>query len=318
MPKAKKPEERQATTDRTEKEPRWQCPGPIQDDIVYLATTTKWTPAQIYEEVTDDLARKKSKLIMTSKRTVERMVLFYRTRTLFELWSVADGEVEDAAPILEVLADVILSLERKHSFSKREAEWVLRIRRILPEVERFTAWEIARAYLIAETRGRDTSALDTYLAFNTWKNANRSGNYNYAQERGWIEGVTIELDYDDKELLEGVDKNASALRLQIEGMERTGPSKPEQAKRRHHIERQDPELAEKMLKAWEDGFQRQKQLWFEWRRQGKTKLTPKDKAAWLSVWDEYNRLADSYKEGQGNGEPIDRQAPSILTDYTKL
>lgn len=180
-------EAQSGATDQTGKEPKWQCLGPIQDDIIYLSTTTDWTPAQVNEKVKADLTRKKRDHLMPSKRTVERMVKFYRTAHSVEPWSVASSEAEDATLILEVLADVLLLTNgQKKSFSKEEAEWVLKVRKMVPDAELYDVWWIARSYYLSHVRGLDTNALDMYLAFKPWRCKGRYDNYRYALKERWF------------------------------------------------------------------------------------------------------------------------------------
>lgn len=335
MPTAKKSGKRQGVTGQSEKEPKWQCPGPIQDMVVYLATTTQWTPSQIFEKVSDDLAKdKKNKLIMPSKRTVERMVKHYCSMSKpgdSDTWSVADSEPEDAALILKVLADVMLFTHgEKPTFTRQEAKWVLKIGKMLPEAYSLTQiWLLAKDYVVAETRHQETGHLDAYLAFKPWKNNDRYRTYEYAVNHKWIPphdnwifdglltptygmsalvdkplslsflwwGLKRERDRRFEVLFIGERVPGTPLLRRVpEGDPGYGRGKL------HRIWGKAPELARRIHEEFRAADRRADELEDEWgrriERDSETEAEPEDIAAMDSVWQELDRLLESHEEGK--------------------
>ena len=125
-------------------------------------------------------------LIRTIQR-VRRELLFPETT---DLWRIDDGKPEDAALILQVLGEIIvLTKGRKRTFIKQEAEWVLRIRKMIPDADSLKVWDIARSYLLHELRGQDSGPLDVYLSFTPWRSKEHYDRYWLAIEH--LEDVRV-------------------------------------------------------------------------------------------------------------------------------
>jgi hypothetical protein len=138
-------------------------------------------PIEIYRQMTEgDQWKHLENLPLL--RTVQSMAQEQRFVDKSGPWSVADEDFspEDARLILEVFADVIAFNHKKHVFTKAEAAWVLKVRRIAPRLYLDRVWEFARAYMLAESKGESTAGLDALLAFMPWKNKNRRFNYQQA------------------------------------------------------------------------------------------------------------------------------------------
>ena len=131
-----------------------------------------WTPKQIhrwFEEQVIDKRLPESKL--PGERTLQRVAEEATMRDTSGPWRIADADdPEDAKLILDVLANVTVhSTGKKHSFTKEEARWVLRVRKIVPDADPVKVWFVARAYQLYQSRGLDSRALDMYLAFAPWR-----------------------------------------------------------------------------------------------------------------------------------------------------
>jgi hypothetical protein len=277
-----------------------------------------WSPAKIFREMKTD-KRFRNKVDFPTQRTVERVVKEVEIRDKTVPWSVADknenglflNTPEDSTLVLEVLADVILaSAGEKRIFTKQEAKWVLRIRKLVPDMKLLGVWQLAHAYMLSESRNEPTERLDTYLAFKPWRNANRFGNYKYAVDQGWIGGDPLDrwetTDRFDVEVgnfldntLSVVEGDPSTWALIRQLMEDMLPKLQENTRRLRMIEEQDPALHKEVLKAYEDDRQVAVQFLREWRARPNKELMPKDQKLLGSLWREYNRLLNAFEEGKG-------------------
>ena len=110
---------------------------------------------------------------LPSLRTVQAIVREYRPPDSSARWSVGDAEGDDEARlVLPVLAEIA---DRTKGHSSRvthaEAEWVVRIRRAVPTLAPWQAFQLARFYLAKTARNESTETLDLYLALTVWPSA---------------------------------------------------------------------------------------------------------------------------------------------------
>ena len=147
-----------------------------------------WTPSQIHTDLERKLKAQDRLVEVPSLRTVQRIVKDVEIRDTSGTWRPADDEAEDARLILEVLANIIIySSGKKRSFSKAEARWVLKIRKLASDADAVKVWRLARTYMVYESQGNaSTEDLDAYLAFAPWRNKNHLLHYVYAAVKGWI------------------------------------------------------------------------------------------------------------------------------------
>jgi len=85
--------------------------------------------------------------------------------------NLSDYEGEDAKLILEVISELVIQSKGKVcSLTKANAEWIVKIRKAVPDMKLYSTWPIARLYLLQESRGsKDFQALDNYLSFAPWR-----------------------------------------------------------------------------------------------------------------------------------------------------
>ena len=297
MPRVNKDKTRPVTPPQREKPPGGQTPGPILNRIIYFAATETWRPAQINEAVLADLTKRKRSHEMPSLRTVERIVNYYRNPGASQIWTVADSEAGDATLILEVLVDVmLLTYGAKRAFAKGEAQWVLKIRKMMPDAASFRIWLIAGAYFVSETRGQDTSPLDMYLAFKPWKSKRRFDNYSDAVENGWIKEdpsvawlLTYPIDDDDEDSQKPSRKVGQLPEAEVYfemQIEQGIPRLYENMEKIRRIKAKNPTLGQKIDKAWHDARAKRSECL-------RLHKSPPDE-----LWDEYKRLIDSFEEGK--------------------
>jgi len=113
-------------------------------------------------------------------RTIQRIVKDMKITDTSYRWSIKDYDGEDARLIFDVLAEVIdWSDGQKYNFTKKEAEWVLRISKATGDLHAFLVWILAKFYMYRELKGiKDTEELDMYIAFTPWRSMDALQQYN--------------------------------------------------------------------------------------------------------------------------------------------
>jgi len=259
------------------------------------------SPAEIHREIeaSDEFVHLEKLPVL---RTVERVVEDAWIRDKTGPWSITDCQPEDSRIILDVLADVIFGLGAKRVFTKAEAAWILRIRKLAPDLSSVAVLDLALSYISAEGRGESTEMHDWYLAFKPWRNMNRLHNFDYAVERGWIEADIGTWFYPDPSTGSenfkdprawSLDDDHSMVRLWKDAVEREEPLGPREKRKRLRILEENPALGEDIKRAWEAVNQRQVQLS---AKRLKRDITREDIAGLRALWKEYRRLLDSFKE----------------------
>ena len=171
---------------------RRRIPGNVEGEITELALTTRWSPAQIYRDIS---SREELMADVPHQRTVERIVRDVRRRDGEKtLWTLAVSDGEEAKYVLEARRALILHQEKAglHRFSREEAQWVAKILKIAPDLAPDVAWLVAQVYRHFCPSGEEQEvddiidALDDYLAFAPWRNPDRYQIYIRAVEEGWI------------------------------------------------------------------------------------------------------------------------------------
>jgi hypothetical protein len=122
--------------------------------------------AQISKNIADELKNESDR---PHPRHVQRLVKEL-TPGAAAPWSLADSrDADEARIILDTLRDLINRTEdRITSISLREADMVLKIRWLAPDLGFVPVWELAREYLRREDAEQDTRDLDAWLAFKPW------------------------------------------------------------------------------------------------------------------------------------------------------
>jgi hypothetical protein len=144
--------------------------GDVRDAIVVLALEKPgWNATDIHRALQQD-ERVAGRL--PTVRTVQSMVKDARPRDASGPWSLADGDVSgaDAALILPVLAAVVREREgHVPGVTRREAAWIVKLRRAVPDLPPWETYRLARRYLVREDRKEPCMDLDLFLAFAPWR-----------------------------------------------------------------------------------------------------------------------------------------------------
>ena len=157
----------------------------MQDEIIFLALNPDWTPAQIHREL---LERQEEFKDIPTVRTVERIVKERRTLDASGPWSLADNDGDEIRLILEVRRVLIENFGHDvHRFSKEEAAWVLKIRRLAEDLDTYIAWIVALMYSSHLKAGLSTASLDDYLTFTPWRSGEESEKYQLYVDQGLVE-----------------------------------------------------------------------------------------------------------------------------------
>lgn len=140
---------------------RWRVGADVIEEIWNLAREG-YTPAQIREDLEHD---ERFRGRVPHSKTIER-IYAGRPNDPSGTWSLGDVGAEDPRPILDVLAYVqALTGGRVQAFTRKEAEWVSRLRRAASTFGPLETWQIARQYVTRENQKQDTEDLDSYVAF---------------------------------------------------------------------------------------------------------------------------------------------------------
>lgn len=144
-------------------------------------------------------------------RTVQNIVADLRPREPSGSWSLADADTDEAALVMPVWREVVEHSEGKIShLTTAEAKWIVRIRRVAPELypEGLSFWNIyllAREYVLLIEQKKPTTGPDTYLAYAPWETLEAALRYEEAvrkkriperliRDLGTEEAVTTEED----------------------------------------------------------------------------------------------------------------------------
>jgi hypothetical protein len=125
-----------------------------------------YSAAQISRNIADALSNESDR---PHPRHVQRLVKELTPETAAP-WSLIDSrDTEESRIILDSLRDLIrLSDERITSLSLREADMILKVKAVAPDLRFIPLWGLAREYLRREDTGQDTRDLDAWLAFKPW------------------------------------------------------------------------------------------------------------------------------------------------------
>jgi hypothetical protein len=160
----------------------------IQAEVERL-TNEHRSPAAIYRELERD-ERFADRL--PTLRTVQNIARDFSPPDPSAAWSLADAEDGEPAAVLPVVAAITQYTEgRVRGVSRREAEWITRIREASPSVEPVTCWRLARLYFGRTERKESTAPLDSLLAFAPWASKAATDAYVEAIENEWVDSAPM-------------------------------------------------------------------------------------------------------------------------------
>jgi hypothetical protein len=127
-----------------------------------------------------------------SLRTVQNIVADLKSPKKSDPWSLADAGTDEAALVMPVWREVVEYTQGKVShLTKAEAEWIVKIRRVAPELwpDGLSFWHIyllAREYVLLTDLKKPTTGPDAYLAFAPWESGKAPFVYEEAVRKGLI------------------------------------------------------------------------------------------------------------------------------------
>jgi hypothetical protein len=138
-------------------------------DAIHELASDGYRPADIHRRLNERFGLSATPVL----RTVENIAREVTPHDTSEAWRLAAAEPAAAAIILPVLAELLESSEgRIQSVSRREAEWIVRLRGAVPDLPAIDAYKLARDYLARRQRNEDTADLDWYLVMAPWRPGN--------------------------------------------------------------------------------------------------------------------------------------------------
>ncbi len=164
----------------------------IEQEIERLVVEEKLAPAQIYRSLTrwvrGDPRLAHLVAAIPDIRTIQRRFGELEPPDPSGQWSLRDDHTgANAELVFPVLAELRRSSQgRRGHVTRREAEWLARVRRAAPTISVLEAYAVARRYIAADVAGAQTDALDGYLAFRGWEPGSP---YAEAVEKGWVPGL---------------------------------------------------------------------------------------------------------------------------------
>lgn len=139
--------------------------------------------------IAEHLERKFDKALVPSSKTIGRVVSETRYRDSSGVWTLGDKEIDadDAALILPVIA--------AGPVTRQEAQWVVRVRRAVPDLPTRAVIHVVRAYMSFEHQGQSTEALDFLLALAPWRTAKNADDSAWTDARTmtpeWLEAIYL-------------------------------------------------------------------------------------------------------------------------------
>ncbi len=110
---------------------------------------------------------------LPSLRTIEREV-----RKLVDdasgAWTLADSAPQDAGLVLDVLAEIRKKSKGHLTLTKAVGDWLVRVRRAVPNIPAHVALYVARAYQAAKDQGEPPQWIDDLLVTRAWEDKGRA------------------------------------------------------------------------------------------------------------------------------------------------
>lgn len=127
---------------------------------------------------------------LPTERTIYRIVREMRPADPSGPWSPATADPQEAALVLDVLRAAIIETQgRTQGFTNAEAEQVVRLRTMRPDLPAYEAFILARDYLARRANQQPTDDLDSYLVFAPWQGPDAAEAYADAIAQGWAQPI---------------------------------------------------------------------------------------------------------------------------------
>jgi hypothetical protein len=166
-----------------------------------------YSKAQIHKALVERFGEDRA----PSERTVSRLVDKARAGEPPQPWHWSDFSPEDARILLAVtdafiesalagenaplLAQIIGKwpglFQDAYMFDKHQAEWVVKVARVAPELDPLAVHLIATMYMLHEQKELPTHGIDTFLAMRPWRAPASAQRYLLALDNGHIPPMSV-------------------------------------------------------------------------------------------------------------------------------
>ena len=126
-----------------------------------------YSAAQIYEQLVTDFGDR----VGVTDRTIRSYVKARRPPDPSGTWTLADDSEEPAFLLAVLRAMLVRSEGRLFALTRKEAEWIERIKHAVPDIPPWVALYFAHDYLLCEIEGQDTAHVDMALALSAQESA---------------------------------------------------------------------------------------------------------------------------------------------------
>lgn len=145
-----------------------------------------WPPKHIYGELERTYG-----VQAPGYRTVQRIVAELTPKDASGPWTMSeDPDGDEAALVLPIIAAAIeMSAGKLRGVTVAQARWIVRLRRVVPELGERIVFYLAYRFVLAETTdraGRLIEETEQWLAFAPWRSDAARARYFRAVREGWI------------------------------------------------------------------------------------------------------------------------------------
>ncbi|TEU16580.1 MAG: hypothetical protein E3J25_02785 [Anaerolineales bacterium] len=139
---------------------------------------TRASASRIRDQLENEALKEQAQFSVTeipSLRTVQNIVADLRPPKASDPWALAAADTDEAALVMPVWREVVEYTQWEVShLTKAEAEWIVKIRRVAPELYpeglSFShIYLLAREYVLLTDREKPTTGPDAYLAYAPWE-----------------------------------------------------------------------------------------------------------------------------------------------------
>lgn len=158
------------------------------DDILAVAPKN-WTGERLQTRLKTEFSNR-SKVRIPTVRTLQRILKSKTIEDDTAQWNIDDYSAEDSRLILEILPQIaILTYGATVTLTIKEANSVLKVRRVAPDLGIYGVWRVSYLYRLYEQTGKPTTTLDMFLALAPWQEDEswRKTTYENMTKLGWLE-----------------------------------------------------------------------------------------------------------------------------------
>jgi hypothetical protein len=148
----------------------------------------RWTGTEIHRKLAAYIDSEHPELAneLPPLRTVQEWVSQCRPPDPSMPWVSTEAPGDEAHYVLKVWAAVMTTHRQQERFTIGEAQRVMWVGQIAPDLPLYYVWLLAKLYQPYDANGWDKSKLDAFLAYQPWKGLDNERLYQEAIQQGWI------------------------------------------------------------------------------------------------------------------------------------